>query len=491
MAIPVLGELSGELERLYAAGSPLARADVRLQKYIPALQKLGGRANVFSTLADRLEKLMSEDASLSPENLLESGVLLHALLGTQGVNDTRGELREFPYSPNPLAVSSAACSTLREVIPLLESQSQASSDPLVWMHHRGEHRDPRLYRLYVSAVGDRRTPVSSHVAERILPELGQDIVPCILEQLDFSGTGRHARLFRALYAILGKDILPYSRKAIENGKSDLVAEAVATLCEDAGSEAELLQYTKDRREAVRTAADVALIALGLQKRDEELSNPSNTSAAVSAAPQVGSIMKFGNYDWQVLAVEDDRILLISKNVTHVDMKYHVKYEWNICWETCALRKWMNRELLRTFSEEEQARICLTTNVNELNPWYDRKPEDQLFGVNDTVDKIFLLSVSEVIRYFGDSGDLKKRRRKNEWGDPERGGGFFFDRYNGRRIACYRNFPAWWWLRSPGERYSMPSFINFDGSIGLEGRDVYGGADGNGGVRPALWLSLEP
>ena len=42
-------------------------------------------------------------------------------------------------------------------------------------------------------------------------------------------------------------------------------------------------------------------------------------------------------------------------------------------------------------------------TNDDNPWYGTR------GGNTTTDKIFLLSLEEVVKFFGDSGDLKNRK----------------------------------------------------------------------------------
>ncbi|MDR2105191.1 MAG: hypothetical protein LBP51_05490, partial [Deferribacteraceae bacterium] len=59
MAIPVLNELSNELTRIYVAGSPLAKGDPRLSKYIPVLKKLGEKAAVFNSLSERIDALVN------------------------------------------------------------------------------------------------------------------------------------------------------------------------------------------------------------------------------------------------------------------------------------------------------------------------------------------------------------------------------------------------------------------------------------------------
>jgi hypothetical protein len=198
--------------------------------------------------------------------------------------------------------------------------------------------------------------------------------------------------------------------------------------------------------------------------------------SITAAPVIGSTMKFGPYEWRMLDVQGDKALLITKDVTHVNMQYN-KSRTNVTWETCTLRKWLNEDFLLTFSGQERSRIALTTNINEDNQWYGTA------GGNNTTDRIFLLSLSEVVKYFGDSGQLKQR--------PKSDIGGISDQYNKERISKYGDLFARWWLRSPGCSNDVAR-VNTDGIVDVSGdfdNTEYHAGLVSGGVRAALWLNL--
>jgi hypothetical protein len=195
--------------------------------------------------------------------------------------------------------------------------------------------------------------------------------------------------------------------------------------------------------------------------------------SIAAAPVIGSTLKFGPYEWRVLNVQEDKALLITKDVTHVNMPYNKSFVY-VTWETCTLRKWLNEDFLHTFSGQEQSRIALITNVNKDNQWY------RTTGGNNTTDRIFLLSVSEVFKYFGNSGQLENASPNS--------GYWISDQYNQERIANYGYSSVWWWLRSPGCSSNYAAGVSNSGYITLSGTNVsYGG--NIGGVRAALWLNL--
>ncbi|QQO09961.1 HEAT repeat domain-containing protein [Breznakiella homolactica] len=268
MAIPILNELNDEITRLYIAGSSLGRDDPRIKKYIPALQKLGEKAPVFNTLAERLIALTGGDGSATPEALMEAGMLLYSIRYTQGSTDTGETPGDMVYAAKPLTVARTPYSKLNELITLLTSGSQAHSDLVREIYESGLFRDPRLFAAYAAAVTDNRSFISNYIADVIIPAVGQDMVPFIEESLDIKGSKRHARLFRILYHLTGKAILPLAETALAEGASHVAVEAIHALGEDPKYEETLLSCTKDKKGDVKAAAFAALVKLGSARGDE-------------------------------------------------------------------------------------------------------------------------------------------------------------------------------------------------------------------------------
>jgi len=201
---------------------------------------------------------------------------------------------------------------------------------------------------------------------------------------------------------------------------------------------------------------------------------------------IGSTLTFGKYDWRVLDVKNGKALLISKDVTHVNKPYN-ETKTDVTWENCTLRQWLNRDFLNEFSSQEQSQICLSTIPNEDNQWYGTK------GVNQTTDRIFLLSLDEVDNYFGNSGDYQNKRRKKYVSagnvQPNSTGDYLLNENDKDRVSTYRGSQTWWWLRSSGGGSDDAAYVNYAGSVVVAGRPVSERRTG-GGVRPALWLNLE-
>ena len=193
-------------------------------------------------------------------------------------------------------------------------------------------------------------------------------------------------------------------------------------------------------------------------------------------PEVGDIVSFGAYKWQVLEVYDDgTALIISQNIID-NRSFHNTWE-AVTWEESDLRLYLNTDFLHTFSQDEQARILPREVHTPDNEWYAVR------GGNDTIDYIFLLSIDEVVQYFGGSGEASSPTPATysirEW--------LINDEYNSARVAVdKKNVADRWWLRSPGFDYDFIAIVLEDGTI-----VVYGGGVAHtiSGIRPALLLNF--
>jgi len=228
------------------------------------------------------------------------------------------------------------------------------------------------------------------------------------------------------------------------------------------------------------------------------------TVACQNTPQIGGTIKFGKYRWLVLDIKDDQMLIISEKMVALGAYHQSDYvdgaytnDDPILWSECNLRKYLNTDFYDTFSDNEKARIVETTIITPNNPWYGTD------GGSETIDKVFLLSLEEVVHYFGDSGDLQNRKvwtidrdnsdlinRKIIYLPVEsvEDGFFINDQYNDARIAKNGiGTKSMWWLRSPGRHHKRIATIEENGVIFVSGTGV---TFELGGCRPAMWVKLQ-
>jgi glyoxylase-like metal-dependent hydrolase (beta-lactamase superfamily II) len=215
-----------------------------------------------------------------------------------------------------------------------------------------------------------------------------------------------------------------------------------------------------------------------------------TACASKPLAAVGDIIKFGGIDWRVLEVKNGNALVLSDKIL-LKMKYDeapyqaAGYYANITWEKCDVREYLNGEFYdSTFSAGEKKQIISTGLKHNDNPWWPKTGE----GGNDTTDKVFLLSLDEVLQYFGDSGEVERHDSN------QKSLGLISDQFNKGRIAeTQEGEAAWWWLRTSGGNVVgagacflevLAVSVQTNGGLSIKGDHV---TNVNGGVRPALWL----
>ena len=140
--------------------------------------------------------------------------------------------------------------------------------------------------------------------------------------------------------------------------------------------------------------------------------------------------------------------------------YHDKKE-EVTWETSNIRSFLNQEFYQQFNEDEKNQILSVVTSNLNNHWYKTS------AGNQTIDKIFLLSLEEVAKhYFKDSSQLLDFPKTNQR--------YWFDRKdinNIKRRSKYMDQAWWWWTRTPGKNQKTAVYIHGDGNIGIQGNGV--------------------
>ncbi|WP_143412129.1 DUF6273 domain-containing protein [Arabiibacter massiliensis] len=202
-------------------------------------------------------------------------------------------------------------------------------------------------------------------------------------------------------------------------------------------------------------------------------------------PRFGDAFSKG-IEWRVLAIEDDRALLIANDI--IELRGYHNTDADVTWETCDVRSWLNGEFYNGLPNSVKSVAIPVQVTNGDNPVYDTD------GGNDTEDTVFLLSLDEANAYFSSDddrraqilveGETRSYIRKAYGVDPvtdaEEHGGYT------------------WWLRTPGDLFKA-TFVGANGSLGT-GEGIFDDGitgtsvsmDGNsiGGVRPALWVQVE-
>ena len=209
----------------------------------------------------------------------------------------------------------------------------------------------------------------------------------------------------------------------------------------------------------------------------------------NSAVAEGDTVTFGHYEqdndadngaepieWQVLLIDEEAgsALLIALDALDCQ-PYHTK-GGQVDWADSTIRAWLNDAFLNTaFTPEEQERILLTEVDNskaQTNQKYTK-------GSDNTLDKVFLLSYAEVLRFTATY--LVTQCCPTQYANA-RGAFVYRDKYevNGRN-ACQ------WWLRTPGQDRRFAAYVHHSGELMDFGQSI---TQSNFGVRPCCWVKID-
>ena len=167
---------------------------------------------------------------------------------------------------------------------------------------------------------------------------------------------------------------------------------------------------------------------------------------------------------RVLDVKGDQALIISKYA--LDCRAYNTEHRNVTWETCSMRKWLNSEFLETASADAERNIIKSSTVSA-----GKNLEYGTPAGNNTIDHVFLLSISEADQYF-DSDD-ERICEPTEYAFSK-----------GAHIVGDID-KCQWWLRSPGLAQTITAVVSGQGDVYAHGNVVISAM----GVRPAMWINL--
>ena len=230
-----------------------------------------------------------------------------------------------------------------------------------------------------------------------------------------------------------------------------------------------------RMAAVLMAGLLPFLAFQKTLRAESGNNDNSGKAIRSGTAHITGAMEsniyFGNYwqsvksedaadsnkepvKWRVLANDGSLFVVSDKNLDCIE--YNSSAE-TVTWENCSLRKWLNGKFLdKAFTTQEQGAVLESLVVNE-----DGAKGSEAGA--DTYDKVYLLSIYEVI-------------------DPELGFPTDWKAKGGTRVALNTEYTrskramtssdmsGAWWLRTPGDAKNAANVFNA-GNVFVRGGNV--------------------
>ena len=204
----------------------------------------------------------------------------------------------------------------------------------------------------------------------------------------------------------------------------------------------------------------------------------------------GDTIKFGTYEqdypvngkdpieWVVLDKTNSEILVMSKYA--LDCLPYNHWNSSVQWKKSSLREWLNEKFINAaFNKTEKSMIRKTTVSNKGNPVYGTS------GGEDTKDKVFLLSVEEVLnKSYGfdsdyEANDINRRCAPTKYAVVQ--GVYQMKDADKAHSTADNKATCEWLLRSPGYNHISIASVSVNGDIVSAGFDL--------GVRPAIKIFL--
>lgn len=294
-----------------------------------------------------------------------------------------------------------------------------------------------------------------------------------------------------VYFEQGKNTAAY----ISMNKEVLAKQGIDELADIATLEIGIAIETMKNKDVAKTTIKVDGLNSATQEPAPEVTPEIEESIQGEEVPltaKVGETVVFGAYEqdgdtndgaeaveWIVLEVKDEKALLMSQYGLEA-MPYN-ETEEAMTWEQCSLRKWLNGEFYeKTFSAEEKGKIVLTKVLN------NKEANSGVDGGEDTEDFVFLLSVEEAKKYFGEDVVVEDGRNYN----TERAAKPSV--YAATKPLTIVTNGSWYdgsapyWLRTPGVANHIAAIVDYNGEIYAFGHGV---SEPKNMVRPVIWVEL--
>lgn len=254
MSIPLVIQVYEEIRRLAIAGSAVASGDFRLKKLVEPLKKSAEKAPVFGKIAEAADRLLTASEKESASALLELGVLVNAVLYTQGETGIEGELKPVATKDLGIQTTQASARVLKPLLEALGTTGPGRLEIIRAAHEHGQFRDLRLVNPALKALDDVYGEIADFVAEEVLPLYGTAIVPELRATFKTPGKSGDARRLRLLYRLDPRGSRDLVELALEEGAKEVGVAAIECLGDSPDDLPHLLEKANAKAKEVRAAA---------------------------------------------------------------------------------------------------------------------------------------------------------------------------------------------------------------------------------------------
>lgn len=260
MNLQPLYELRERLESSMIAGVSLLSDDFRLARAVEQTASLAGASPVFKRIYDTAKSALAPDCADRCSAVLDAYSLVDAVLCTQGVVETEGEIEEIQIPEGGgRFLSNAPYSAVAPLLEALTTSGSGHYSTVLDMHQSQPElfQDYRLKDALVKGLGASYSELADQV-ERWLCEEGEDVVPLLKRNLDPKGKKEMVRRIHIIESILKEKDNDYYISLLETAEKDVREAVILALRHDQRNTQLLLDLIKAEKGNCKKAAQSAL-----------------------------------------------------------------------------------------------------------------------------------------------------------------------------------------------------------------------------------------
>ncbi len=264
-----LKALDRDAQRLLFVGAMAARSDSELDAKKRALAPVAPKAPAIAKITKRIENVEQAPGKSAASALLNLAAHMTQVSGALAEPaKAEGELVALP--PAEPVESPLAPTELASLVAALTAAPEAKQRPRMLRDaiERGAVRDLRLLPYCVAALADNA--LSAIVEDKLLPTLGQVVVPELRATLNLQGKVLDARKLRVLARIQGEASKSLLIEACEKGSAELRAAGIERLSAMEPQAAEPIALRLVASDRSLEVKKLAAEALGVAKSDAAL-----------------------------------------------------------------------------------------------------------------------------------------------------------------------------------------------------------------------------
>ncbi len=212
-------------------------------------------------MAQAVQAVVESTDKTAAAALLDLTTLVNAILYTQGATGLAGDVRPIETKVLGSQEKQAGARVLKPLLIALSTTGSRRLEVIRDAVDRGRFLDLRLVKPSLQAIDDSYPEIAELIADKVLPQYGEAILPELRAKFDMQGKAGHQRRLSLMHSLDPEGTRELVQQTLEGGSKELKVVAIECLGNSDDVLGFLLEQSKARAKDVRAAALGALTKL--------------------------------------------------------------------------------------------------------------------------------------------------------------------------------------------------------------------------------------